>query len=389
VATDRVLNSTTSAEGAFGPPLWISHSSLPTVVIMPRSDTITLGLVPTLNVSSVLNFGPLTLTPVGQSGDDALAEVARRFADKRDADPTRQALVTCSESLRPLVVTIWPLFVFACITFFRRRRHLSHDVPAFPEQFYLINAKSTPEGLLYDSGHSRGIARPIDLPLRWPVDKPETLHEGDWDERIERACSELANDAAGAAANATVVATGMAADLACAAMERRSQRVENVASNARACVLLGSAYEALHCKGAVARHFLAQVIRGVGRLRPGSTALGERVFSGAGIERPPRPEAGVVATRPMFAVAQLVHLRNTYAHGRAPAMSEFTLPAELNECSIMRAATLTLAVLIGDELQDVVDATSQPIASAYEAENLLEALAEAIIPANAGRSSRP
>ena len=174
----------------------------------------------------------------------------------------------------------------------------------------------------------------------------------------------------------------MAADLACAAMERRNQRVENVATGARTYVLLGSAFEALHCKGSTSRHTHADVIKGVERLNPGSTSLGDKVFSAAGLkERPPKPASGTDATRPMFAVAQLVHLRNTYAHGRAPAASDFTLPPEVNGCHPMHAATLILAALIGDELLNVVGGTSQPIAAAYEGEDLLEALAEAIIPA--------
>ena len=347
---------------------------------MSSSDTLTLGLAPALTVEEVLRFGPLTLSPVGQSGDDALRAVAARFARERGAHPERQALVTCPENLRPLVLTVWPLFVFACVTYARRREHSPPGV-TFPENFHLLSVTSTPHGLVYDSGHSLGIGDAEHVPLRWPVDDRATLREGWWDRRIERACRDLAKDPAASAANATVVAAGMAADLACAAMERRNQKVENVATGARTYVLLGSAFEALHCKGSSARHTHADVIKGVERLNPGSTSLGDKVFSEAGIERPPRPEPGTETTRPMFAVAQLVYLRNTYAHGRAPAASDFTLPPELNGCHPMHAATLILAALVGDELLNVVGWTSEPFAAMYEGEDLLEALAEAIIPA--------
>lgn len=341
---------------------------------------LTLGLAPALTVEEVVQFGPLTLTPVGVSGDDALREVAARFADERGAHPKQQALVTCPENLRPLVLTIWPLFVFACVTYSRRREHSPRGV-TFPENFHLLSVTSTAHGLIYDSGHSLGIGDARHVPLRWPVDDRVTLREGWWDRRIERACRDLSKDPAASAANATAIAAGMAADLACAAMERRNQKVENVATGARTYVLLGSAFEALHCKGSSARHTHADVIRGVERLNPGSTSLGDKVFSEAGIERPPRPVGGTATTRPMFAIAQLVYVRNTYAHGRAPAAPDFMLPAELNGCHVMHAATLILAALVGDELLSVVGGTSEPIAAMYEGEAALEALAEAIIPA--------
>lgn len=111
------------------------------------------------------------------------------------------------------------------------------------------------------------------------------------------------------------------------------------------------------------------------------------------------PEPGTVATRPMFATAQLVHLRNTYAHGRAPAESDNTLPAELNGCHPMHAATLILATLVGDDLSRelhcvVAGGTSEMIAvqerldlpfelvhaSLIDGRNLLDCLSKAIIP---------
>ena len=97
------------------------------------SAPLTLGLAPALTVEEVVRFGPLTLTPVGESEDDALREVAARFADERGAHPERQALISCPQDLRPLVVTIWPLFVFACVTYGRRREHSPRGV-TFPEK---------------------------------------------------------------------------------------------------------------------------------------------------------------------------------------------------------------------------------------------------------------
>ncbi len=272
----------------------------------------------------------------------------------------------------------------------------------FPENFHLLSVTSTPQGLIYDSGHNLGIGDAEHVPLRWPVDWPATLREGSWDRRIELACTLLAREPAAGAANAVATAAGMAADLACASMERRSQKVQNVATWARTYVLLGSALEALHCRGSDAWHSHADVIKGVARLDAASTSLGEMVFSEEGLKRPPKPEPGTAATRPMFAAAQLVHLRNTYAHGRAPAESDYTLPAELNECHPMHAATLILAALIGDDLSQelncvVPGGTSEMIgvqerldlpielvhAALMDGRKLLKGLAEAIIPAGA------
>jgi hypothetical protein len=321
---------------------------------MPSSGVLTLGLAPALTVEEVVQFGPLTLTPVAEFGDGALREVAARFADERGAHPECQALVTCPEALRPLVLTVWPLFVFACVTYARRREHSPRGV-AFPESFHLLSITSSPQGLIFDSGHNLGIGGAEHLPLRWPVDWPAALREGWWDRRIELASTLLARDPAAGAGNAVAVAAGMAADLACAAMERRNQKVQNVATGARTYVLLGSAFEALHSRGSEARHTHVDVIKGVARLDPGPTSLGERVFSTEGIRRPPSPAEGDVATRPMFAAAQLVYLRNKYAHGRAPADSDYQLPAELNGCNSMHAATLILAALVGDDLSREMD----------------------------------
>lgn len=234
----------------------------------------TVGLAPALTVEEVIRFGPLTLTPVAQSGDEALREVAGHFARERGAHPECQALITCPQDLRPLVLTVWPLFVFACVTHSRHREYSPRGV-TFPENFHLLSVTTTPHGLVYNSGHSLGIGDARHVPLRWPADNRMTLREGEWDGRIERACRDLAGNPTASADNAVVVAAGMAEDLACAAMERRNQKVENVATGARSYVLLGSAFEALHCKGSAARHTHADVITGVERLNPGSTSLGD------------------------------------------------------------------------------------------------------------------
>lgn len=321
---------------------------------MATSDLLTLGLAPALTVEEAVQFGPLRIVPVSAFKEDALAEVAARFAKERGAHSECQAFITCPSESRPLVQTIWSLFVFACVSYARRRAP-SHRGVAFPENFYLLPVSSSTHGLIYDSGHGLGVGGVEHLPLRWPVDSPTTLREGQWDRRIELACTLLHRDGGGNAGNPLVIAAGMAADLACAAMERRNQRVQNVATGARTYVLLGSALEALHCRGSDAKHNYDEVIEGVRRLDSASTSLGEAVFSERGLRRPPKPEAGTVVTRPMFAVAQLLHLRNTYAHGRRPAESDHTLPAEMNGCHAMHAATLVLAALIGDDLSQELD----------------------------------
>ena len=101
----------------------------------------------------------------------------------------------------------------------------------------------------------------------------------------------------------------------------------------------------------------------------------------------------------MFAAAQLLHLRNTYAHGRAPAESDYKLPAELNECHLMHAATLIIATLVGDDLSRelncvVPDAIAEMMAvekrlglpfelvhaALMDGRNLLDCLVKAIVP---------
>ena len=364
------------------------------------------GLAPALTVEEPLTFGPLTLTPVHDAADAAVAEVAGHFARERGAHPERQAFVTCPEDLRPLVPTVWSLFVFACVSFARRQERNARGV-RFPEYFHLLPMTSTKHGWVFDSGHNMGIGGAGHVPLRWPVDCAVTLREGWWDRRLELACTLLAREPARFSANRVAVAAGMAADLACASMERRNQKVQNVATGARTYVLLGSAYEALHCQGSEERHSHADVIRGVHRLDPASTTLGEAVFSEGGIWRPPVPEPGDEVTRPMFATAQLVYLRNTYAHGRVPADGDYELPEELNGAHPMHAATLILAVLIGDDLCRELDCVvpgdipgmmavetrlavpfDQVRHALMDGRSLLDCLEKAIVP-SAARRSRP
>jgi hypothetical protein len=312
-------------------------------------NVLTLGLAPALVVEEAMQFGPLAIAPLGGAGDEALAKVAARYASKRGAHPSCQAVVTCPVDLNPLVQTIWSLFVFACVSRARRQAHSARGV-AFPENFHLLPLTSSEVGLIYDTGQSLGIGGVEHVPLRWPVDRAMTLNEGEWDRRIELACTLLAKDPAGHVNNPVTLAAGMAADLANAAMERRNQRVEHIATGARTCVLLASAFEALHCKGSDEPHSQRAVVRCVRRLRRASTRLGERIFSEGGLKRPPKPEKGKDVTRPMFAVAQILYLRNTYVHGRVPAKEAYTLPNDLNGAHVIHAAMLILAVLIGDDL---------------------------------------
>ena len=365
------------------------------------TDHLTLGLAPALTVEETLQFGPLTISPVREVADDALAEVVARFAQERGAHPECQASVTCPGDLRPLVPTIWSLFVFACVSFARRREHSPRGV-TFPENFHLLSVTSSTHGLFFDSGHTTGVGKAEHLPLRWPVDWPSTLREGWWDRRIELACTLLARCPDRFAENPVVVASGMAADLACAAMERRNQKVQNVATGARTYVLLGSAFEALHSKGSAEMHSHAEVAKGVSRLDGASTTLGEPVFSGRSLDgRPPVPKPGEKITRPVFATSHLFHLRNTYAHGRVTAEGDCKLSAELNEAHAMHAATLVLAVLIGDDMSreldcvvpgdipgmiEVEERLGLPSDLAHQAlidgRSLLECLEEAIVPAS-------
>lgn len=326
---------------------------------MDGSDSLLLGLAPALTVEEELRFGPLTISPVGRSNESRFREVARRFAEERGASRENQALIACSQRLRPLVPTIWSLFVFACVTYSRRQERLHRGV-RFPEYFHLLSISESEQGLIFDSGHSKGFGGVEHVPLRWPVDEPTYLTDGCWDRRIELACALLGRDPERWEDNSTIVAGGMAADLACAAMERRRQRVENVAQGARTYILLASAFEALHALGSKEWHKAIDILVGLSRLEGASTSLGGFVFSKQGIDKLPNPEPGTAATRPMFAIAQLFRIRNDYAHGRVPAEDSYRLPKELNECHVMHAATLILAALLGDDLSRELDCVVPP-----------------------------
>lgn len=105
------------------------------------------------------------------------------------------------------------------------------------------------------------------------------------------------------------------------------------------------------------------------------------MFSEAGVGRPPRSVRGTVTTRRCSPSPSSPTSATPTHTGGSPAASDFKLPAELNECHVMHASALILATLIGDELLNAVGRTNKPFAAMYEGEDLLEALAEAIIPA--------
>ena len=315
-----------------------------------REQRTTLGLAPALRVEEELKFGPFSLVPVQQVSDGWLREVAQWFATAREADPQFQAVVLCADAALPQIRTFWSLFVFACVSYCRQQNQWQRGVP-FPENFYLLPLSPGEQGLVFNSGHTSGLAEPKQVPLRWPVDCRWSLDAGAWDHRIELACTLVAQDMGAFAGNLVLAAAGMAADLACSAMERRVHLVENVAPGARIFILLGTAFEALHCKGTSARHEHAAVVEEVERLEAHGTSLGNRVFSMRSIcNRPPKAKPGDKVTRPVFVAAHLFYLRNTFAHGRTPADDAYRLSADLNNAPVMDAALSVLACLIGDEL---------------------------------------
>jgi len=306
-------------------------------------------------VDAPVRFGALELLPVAEASDPVLLAMARRFADERGADPARQAVVRCPIELRLLVRTIWSLFSFACISS-ARRQPPTFGAVRFPENLHLLLLRNSPHGLVFNSGHTAGFGDAKHVPLRWPVDQAVKLDQGEWDRRIELACILLSRRPLEFADNPTVVAAGIAADLACAAMERRAQGVENVAAIARSFILLGSAYEALHGKGSSEMHRHIDVANATARLDAGTSPLGRAVFSAGSLDpRPPVPRPGHKVTRPVFVVAHLFHLRNSFAHGRVPADDDFTLPEQLNGARAFDAAMLVLAKLIGDDLSQELD----------------------------------
>lgn len=352
---------------------------------MPSGEVI-LGLAPALSVADVLEFGPLRLSPIGSCDSVELRAVAAQYATQRGAHPEHQAVVTCSKSLGPMVPTIWSLFVFACVSCGRRREY-SGAGTSFPENFHLLAVSPNRGKLSFETGHSIGFGRAEHVPLRWPVDRYAILGARDWDLRIEHACRAMAAGPLQEPALATAKAAGVAADLACAALERRAQRVENVAAPARAFILLASAFEALHYKGSSEEGSHRDVYSRVDRLNLlGRSDLAERLACTLRRGRaplltpdPPGPSTESI-TRPTFAVAQLFYLRNVYAHGRTAAMGDAALPAELNECSVLHAATLILALLIGDDLVGALSLTDMPFGASWHHADMLDALAEAIVP---------
>ena len=144
---------------------------------MAVGSPLTFGPAPT-------TFGPLTLTPVSEAGDAQLARVAARYAKERGAHAAGQAIVTCPEELRPLVPTVWSLFVFACVSFARRELPSRRGV-VFPESFHLLNVSNHGGRVIYDTGHGLGTGESGHIPLRWPVDSPTRLMDSWWDRRIE------------------------------------------------------------------------------------------------------------------------------------------------------------------------------------------------------------
>src|SRR5262245_59543322 len=95
-----------------------------------------LGLAPALIVDEPIGFGPFTLSPVEQCDNGDLLALAQRFSKERGANRSLQAVITCPELPSELITTIWPLFVFACVSFTRRAVVASRRI--HPEHFHLI-----------------------------------------------------------------------------------------------------------------------------------------------------------------------------------------------------------------------------------------------------------
>lgn len=320
---------------------------------MPGGDRILIGLVPGLSVPNPIRFGPLTLLPIVDSAEDGLQLIARRYANERGANAEHQAVAYCDEGTRTLVPTIWPLFVFACVSRARRRLYQGHGV-SHPENFHVVSAQAGPLGFTFSTGHSMGIGEIQHVPLRWPVDHPVSLLDQEWDARIELGCSIVSRASSQRAEDSTLLALGMAADLANAAMESRQQRVENVAPSARAHILLASAFETLHSKGSDAMHSHPSVVSEVNRLSARGGELEDKVFATPPRRVRPEPKEGADLTRPAFVVADLFWHRNMYAHGRIP-LGDGRLPPELHSAHGFHAASCVLSCLVGDELMRRLD----------------------------------
>ncbi|MCK6448930.1 MAG: hypothetical protein L6Q99_21250 [Planctomycetes bacterium] len=147
----------------------------------------------------------------------------------------------------------------------------------------------------------------------------------------------------------------MAASLACTALERRSAKIMNVDVAAMSTILLGSAFEALHCRGAETHHSHREVWCGVERLDPANTRLGERVLAGVRPRGVPLALDGDELSRPMFVAAQLIYVRNQFAHGKIPPNPLFSLPSVLNNANLIHAATSVLAAVLGDDISRLVE----------------------------------
>jgi hypothetical protein len=309
---------------------------------MPQ-DSFVIGLAPALAVEQQLHFGPFELTPVHMHESRELQQLAMRFAEERGAHASNQVVVTCQNDAQPLVTSLWPLFVFACVSHARLHRH-RHGLK-FPEQFHLLAARHEQHGFVFQTGHSSGIGAVRHVPLRWPVDEYGYLTSNAWDQRIELACALFRQ-----CPEAVLRAAGAAADLATAAMEVRTQMVENLAGDARACILLASAFEALHAKGATSHHNRREVCMACSRLCRADGRDWPRLFASSCLGWTPATSPGNEVTLPSLAVAYLFSLRNVFAHGRTPSADEFVFPQALNGTSVFHACTLILGALLSDDL---------------------------------------
>jgi hypothetical protein len=326
----------------------------------PRDDGRTvIGLAPALIVEEALRFGPFVLEPIPTTADASIRALAARFAREREASPDQQAVISIDAVPRELVPTLWSLFVFACVSYARRQGMAHRGVPS-PESFYVVPATHTAHGVVFDTGQTVGLGGAEHVPLRWPVDWPARLHAGAWDRRLELACAVVRAAPDRYTTDVALRAIGMAASLAYAALERRTEKVMNVETPARTTILLGSAFEALHRRGTEEWHSHAEVVSRVSRLDPANTLLGHRVFAEVKPRDFPAICPGDAFTRPMFVAAQLTYLRNQFAHGTIPPASLYSLPPELGNANLVHAATGVLAALIGDDISRLLDCVVPP-----------------------------
>ena len=278
------------------------------------------------------------------------APVAEQYHTKRGASKDRQAVIYARRGSEPYLHAIWPLFVFACISWSRRFDAGSWRGVPHPEQFYVPSVTPRDEMLFFGTGRTSGVGGPEHLPLPWPVDGPVVLRDTNLDQRIRLACK-LAAFNPKDPPSSVVMAIGAAAELANASMEYLRQKIANTGPATRAFTLLASAFEVLHRGERSDFHRHSEVTGALCRLRSMDDCITERLFASKTAKDPTASlQSGDEQSRVTLCVSRLFWIRNQLAHGHVVPDELYLLPEELGRREVLRSSLLVLAAVLGQDL---------------------------------------